>query len=340
MASSKTSSSTAPAEAPAKAAYVYRDAPVRVASDRVTYSDDAITSSFVYESTSVEQLANGTLLALPKREEFMFQTATRVPKTGVMIVGLGGNNGTTVTGGILANKLGLTWETKEGTRKPDYLGSITQSSTLKLGVDAKTNEDIFVPMKRVLPLVEPNDLVVGGWDISSMNLGDAMKRACVLDVDLQRQLYPHLSKITPLPSIYTHDFIAANQEDRADNLMTETHKMDQVERLRRDIRKFKEDNQLDKVLVLWSANTERFADVVDGMNDTADNIMVRVFLLLFNRCIYINVCHTDNCGILHCLWFLFYFLLFCLLASFFSRQASRATWRRSHPRNYLPLLLF
>ena len=274
MASSKTTEISS--EAPAKAAYVYRDAPIRVASDRVHYTDDSITSSFVYESTSVEQLANGTLLALPKREEFMFQTATRVPKTGVMIVGLGGNNGTTVTGGILANKLGLTWETKEGTRKPDYLGSITQSSTLKLGVDAKTNEDIFVPMKRVLPLVDPNDLVVGGWDISSMNLGDAMKRACVLDVDLQRQLYPLLSKITPLPSIYTKDFIAANQEDRADNVMKETHKMDQVERLRLDIRTFKENHSLDKVIVLWSANTERFADVVDGMNDTADNMMASI----------------------------------------------------------------
>jgi myo-inositol-1-phosphate synthase len=30
---------------------------------------------------------------------------------------------------------------------------------------------------------------------------------------------------------------------------------------------------LDKVIVLWSANTERFADVVPGINDTAENLM-------------------------------------------------------------------
>jgi len=39
-------------------------------------------------------------------------TATHVPKLGVMLVGLGGNNGSTFTAGILANKLKTTWETK------------------------------------------------------------------------------------------------------------------------------------------------------------------------------------------------------------------------------------
>jgi myo-inositol-1-phosphate synthase len=275
MSSSKSNNDSTPAvkDEGKKANYLYRDAPIHVSSDRVTYTDDAITSSFSYESTSVEQLDNGRLVATPKKETFMFQTARRVPKTGVMIVGWGGNNGTTVTAGIMANKHNITWDTKEGTRSPDYLGSITQSSTLKLGVDSKTNEDIFVPLKRVLPMVDPNDLVVSGWDISNVNMGDAMKRACVLDVDLQRQLYPEMQKLTPLPSIYSKDFIAANQEDRANNLMAETQKSEQVDRIRSDIRDFKSANGLDKVIVLWSANTERFCDLQEGLNDTAANLM-------------------------------------------------------------------
>lgn len=44
--------------------------------------------------------------------------------------------------------------------------------------------------------------------------GDAMKRAQVLDVGLQDQLYPHMQALQPLPSIYFPDFIAANQADR------------------------------------------------------------------------------------------------------------------------------
>ena len=58
-----------------------------------------------------------------------------------------------------------------------------------------------------------------GWDISSKNLADAMWDACVLDFNLQEQLRPHMEKLKPRPSIYCPDFIAANQADRADNLL-------------------------------------------------------------------------------------------------------------------------
>ena len=34
-----------------------------------------------------------------------------------------------------------------------------------------------MPLKKMLPMVEPNDVVFGGWDISSMPLDKAMKRA-------------------------------------------------------------------------------------------------------------------------------------------------------------------
>ena len=38
-------------------------------------------------------------------------------------------------------------------------------------------------------------------------------------------------------------------------------------------RNFKETNKLDKIIVLWTANTERFADLIDGVNDTAENVL-------------------------------------------------------------------
>ena len=38
-------------------------------------------------------------------------------------------------------------------------------------------------------------------------------------------------------------------------------------------RNFKADNNLDKVIVQWTANTERFADILEGVNDTADNLL-------------------------------------------------------------------
>ena len=48
------------------------------------------------------------------------------------MVGLGGNNGTTIAGGLLANKHKLTWIDKKGEHTPNFLGSVTQSSTMKI----------------------------------------------------------------------------------------------------------------------------------------------------------------------------------------------------------------
>ena len=54
-----------------------------------------------------------------------------------MIVGWGGNNGSTLTASILANKGNLTWNTKNGVQKPNYYGSVTQASTFKIGTDSE-----------------------------------------------------------------------------------------------------------------------------------------------------------------------------------------------------------
>ena len=190
-----------------------------------------------------------------------------------MMVGLGGNNGTTLTATILANSHNVTWRTKEGIQTPNYIGSVLRASTLRLGVDPTTGKDVHVPLSSVLPTVHPNDLVIGGWDISGAPLDAAMQRAQVLPWDLQRQLIPLMAPIKPLPSIYYPDFIAANQEERADNLLPGNDKQAHLEQLRADIRKFKADNELDQVVVFWTANTERFADILPGVNDTAGNLL-------------------------------------------------------------------
>lgn len=112
---------------------------------------------------------------------------------------------------------------------------------------------------------------ISGWDISSMNMADAMERAQVLDYDLQSQLRSHMVNLKPRPSIYAPDFIAANQSSRADNVIVGT-KQHVVDQIRRDIQDFKRNSGVDKVIVLWTANTERFSVVRSGLNDTAENL--------------------------------------------------------------------
>lgn len=103
-----------------------------------------------------------------------------------------------------------------------------------------------------------------------------MERARVLDYSLQIKLKPYMEKLKPRPSIYYPDFIAANQADRADNVIPGQSKWAHVEKIRENIRDFKSKKQLDKVIVLWTANTERFCEVREGLNDTAENLLLSI----------------------------------------------------------------
>lgn len=208
-----------------------------VASPNVVYNEEEIRSKYVYRTTAVSQNDQGQYVATPKETAYDFKVDRKVGKVGMMLVGLGGNNGTTVTAGIIANRRGLTWDTREGKRTANYYGSIVMSSTVKLGTDAKTGKEINIPLNQMLPMVHPSDLVIGGWDISKMNLSEAMDRAEVLEPTLKSMVSKEMSQMVPLPSIYYPDFIAANQEDRADNVIEGSKAcMAHVERIRADIR--------------------------------------------------------------------------------------------------------
>ncbi|NXP62237.1 INO1A synthase, partial [Chloropsis cyanopogon] len=270
--------------------------PFLVESPNVTYSKDFIEAKYTYSTVHVCK-ENGVTKVRPCSTRFTFRTGRQVPRLGVMLVGWGGNNGTTVTAAVLANKLGLSWMTKSGRKTANYYGSLLQASTVCLGTGP--SGDVYVPFRDLLPMVHPNDIVFDGrwdtggppqrrgaprsawvtprcvppgWDISSLNLAEAMKRAEVLEWALQEQLRPHMEKMKPRASIYIPEFIAANQEERADNVLRGSM-AEQVEQIRRDIRDFKESRGVDKVIVLWTANTERFCDIVPGLNDTADNLL-------------------------------------------------------------------
>ena len=39
------------------------------------------------------------------------------------------------------------------------------------------NKEIYEVMNKIMPLVDPNNVVIGGWDISGLNMYESMKRA-------------------------------------------------------------------------------------------------------------------------------------------------------------------
>ena len=84
-----------------------------------------------------------------------------------------------------------------------------------------------------------------------------------------------MSKLKPLPSVLHGDFIAANQSERATNVKS-GGKQEQLEQVRADIRAFRAAEGVDKVIVLWTANTERFAEIQTGVNDSARNLLAAI----------------------------------------------------------------
>lgn len=166
----------------------------------------------------------------------------------------------------------MTWNTKKGEQKATMYGSMTQCATMKVAETEK--EEVFLPIKEVVPLLNPKEMVIGGWDINSLDLAEAMKRAQVFDYELQQKIAPEMRRYKPMKSIYYSDFIASNQETRADNILDGDNKKKfaHLKQIRQDIADFKSSNDLDKVIILWTANTERFA-VISEVHETYEAFM-------------------------------------------------------------------
>ena len=134
-------------------------AQIKVVSPDVQYTKDHIISDYVYETARVKRDGE-SLLVHPVRTNYKFKTQRKVPRLGCMLVGWGGNNGSTVTGAVIANRLNMTWMTKTGEQRANYWGSVTQASTVSLGRDE--SGDVNVPLRDLLPMVHPDDIVLDG----------------------------------------------------------------------------------------------------------------------------------------------------------------------------------
>lgn len=118
--------------------------------------------------------------------KYHFKTDKDVGKVGLLMVGFGGNNGSTILGGIIANREKLEWNTKKGVQKANMYGSMTQCSSMKVA-DSEDGE-VYMRLHEVIPMIKPEDLVIAGWDINSEDLVASMRRAQVFDYELQNKL--------------------------------------------------------------------------------------------------------------------------------------------------------
>ena len=162
-------------------------------------------------------------------------------KLGILLVGLGAVSTTTIAG-VLAIRNGLA--------KP--IGSLTQMGTIRLG---KRTEGRSPKIKEAVPLADLDDVVFGGWDIFEENSYQAARTAGVLEPSLLDQIKPELEAIKPWPAVFDQRYVK-----RLDgpNVKKGKNKKDLADQLRADIRNFKKDNGLDRMVMVWCGSTEVF----------------------------------------------------------------------------------
>lgn len=92
---------------------VTSDYSIHVDCNNTRYSNEFIESKYTYELNHCEvDHRNKHVQIIPRKYQYFFRTQRRVARTGVMLVGWGGNNGSTFTGAILANRDQITWMRK------------------------------------------------------------------------------------------------------------------------------------------------------------------------------------------------------------------------------------
>ena len=141
---------------------------------------------------------------------------------------------------------------RKGLAKP--IGSLTQMGTIRLG---KRTEGRSPKISEVVPLSSLDDLVFGGWDIFDDDCYAAAKTAGVLEPSLLEQVRPELEQIRPWPAVFDQRYVK-----RLDgpNVKKGKNKKDLAEQVMADIRKFKADNNLDRLVMVWCGSTEIFHD--------------------------------------------------------------------------------
>jgi len=162
-------------------------------------------------------------------------------KLGILLVGLGAVSTTTIAGVIAIRK---------GLASP--IGSLTQMGTIRLG---KRTEGRSPKIKEIVPLADLDNIVFGGWDIFEENSYEAARTAGVLEASLLDQIKPELEAIKPWPAVFDQRYVK-----RLDgpNVKKGKNKKDLAEQVRADIRNFKKQHSLDRMVMVWCGSTEVF----------------------------------------------------------------------------------
>src|SRR4029453_16634417 len=150
---------------------------------------------------------------------------------------------TTTIAGVLA--------IRNGFAKP--IGSLTKKGTVRPG---KRTQGRAPKISAVGPFTPLDDLVCGGWDIFEEDYYAAAKTAGVIEPSLLDKVRPELEQIRPWPAVFDKHYVKRLDGPK---VKKGKNKKELAEQVAADIRKFKTDHKLDRLVMIWAGSTEIFA---------------------------------------------------------------------------------
>ena len=164
-------------------------------------------------------------------------------RLGILTPGMGAV-ATTTYAGILA--------VRQGRAKP--IGSLTQMGRIRLG---KRTEHRNPLIKEFVPLAGLDSLVFGGWDPFPDNAFEAACKAGVLSAADLLPLRDELDAIRPMPAVFDRAYV---RNLDGSNVKHGETKMDLAQQIMEDMQRFKAEQHCDRLVVVWCASTEIFAE--------------------------------------------------------------------------------
>ncbi len=141
---------------------------------------------------------------------------------------------------------------RRGLAKP--IGSMTQMGRVRLGKRTEARSPL---VKEVVPLAALEDVRFGGWDVFPDSAYESASHAKVLERDLLAQIQEPLSRIKPMPAVFSPEYV---KRLNGPHVKTGRSKMELGEALRADIRRFMSDEGCQRAVMLWCASTEVYIE--------------------------------------------------------------------------------
>lgn len=161
-------------------------------------------------------------------------------KLGVLLVGLGAVSTTFIAGCLLARK---------GILLP--IGSLTQMQTIRIG---RRDNARYPLIKDFVPLASLSDLEFAAWDIFPDNAYESALKAGVLSKEHLDMVRGELEQIKPTSAVFDRNFV---KNIDGPNVKSGKSKMELAWQIRQDIRDFKKEKGLSRMVAIWCASTER-----------------------------------------------------------------------------------